>query len=240
MASKLSSKQLKAREFILSVFRKEAPATKPTLKKLMKVYSDTDNSVVTEKYGERLISSFLSIYKFKSYKDYQDILNIMKEASVYDTGLTYYGNFHAIITKKLFDSETVRVEWIIEQMSTKGSMAEINNILVYLFKREKENLSELLNDVLQITQYTKNEKLVASTIVRHALFDSKFKDADLIQSIFDREFSKADEDVIRGIEVYFRGSRAHKSVQVVVRNWLYTVTEKDEYLPEEAKDIFLF
>ena len=72
MASKLSQKSLDVRNFILSVFRKEAPATKATLKKLMNVYKNVDNKDITSKYGESIIASFLSIYKFKNYNEFAE------------------------------------------------------------------------------------------------------------------------------------------------------------------------
>ena len=109
MASKLSQKRLDVRNFILSVFRKEAPATKETLKKLMAVYKNVDNKEITSKYGESIISSFLSIYEFKNYKDYKDILSIMQNSEVYDQGLTFYAAFHNIITKKLFESNHIKI-----------------------------------------------------------------------------------------------------------------------------------
>lgn len=148
MTSGLSNKQLKTRDFILKVFRKEAPATKTTLKKLMKVYTDVENNPITEKYGERLISSFLSVYKFKSKDDYKEIMTIIKHAEVYDTGLTYYGNFHSIITKKLFDSTSMKTNWIISDIAEYGSFAEINNVVSFLMMRDTENYEANFDQLL--------------------------------------------------------------------------------------------
>jgi len=137
MASKLSDKQLNTRDFILTVFRKEAPANHNTLKKLLNVYSDINNKPITEKYGAGLISSFLSIYKFKSIEDYREIMGLMKAGVVYDNGVSFYSTFHDIITKKLFDSESIKTEWIIEDISSLGSFFEINSVVGFLYTEKK-------------------------------------------------------------------------------------------------------
>ena len=240
MASKLNKRELAVRTFILQVFKKEIDITTTVFRKVVTIYADVRNKDIVEKYGDRIYSSMFANYTFKNHKDYTTKMDLLKKSEYLDYGLTQYAQNHSIITKKLFDNDSVKTEWIIEDMGSQGSPVEINVIISFLFTRERKNLSELLNQVLQITQYTKNEETVASTIIKNALSDSKFKDADLIQSIFDRELSKSDKYVLQSIKRYFQNARAHKSIIAVVRNWLYKETNDDEYLPEEAKDIFIF
>lgn len=235
MASKLSNKQLKAREFILQVFRKEAPATKATLKKLMKVYSDIDNEIVTGKYGERLISSFLMIYKFKSHKDYTEIMKIMKDQEYFDTGLTYYGHFHNIITRKLFDSEYIKTQWIIEDMAEKGSFAEANNIVGFLYAKEKGNYEEAFGILLNQIAGKGNAEIVIEAIIRHGM---NRKEKDLV-SVFERIFAENTDIDVQPIRARFDGIK-NKNIKVIIGNFLYEKTGDDEYLPDSTKDMFIF
>lgn len=235
MASKLSKKQLETRDFILTVFRKEAPATKATLKKLMKVYADVENKSVTEKYGEGLISSFLSIYKFKNYDDYREILSIMQHAGVYETGLTYYGTFHSIITKKLFDSESIKTKWIIENIADGGSFAQINNIIGFIFTREKGNEADFLNQIIDMVKGSSSEAVIYEAIVRHGMS----RKVNGLDGVLEHIFSLDPKIEIRSIEVRFSEIK-DKTIRGIIGSYLYSKTKNEDYLPQAAQDIFLF
>lgn len=235
MASKLSNKQLKTRDFILSVFRKEAPATKSTLKKLMKVYTDVENKPVTEKYGDRLISSFLSVYKFKSKDDYLEVMSIMKHAGVYDSGLTYYGNFHSMITKKLFDSDSIKTTWIISDIAENGSFAEVNNVVGFLMTREKENYAENFEQLLDGVNGMVKETVVMEAIIRHAMGR---KEKELV-SIVERILETPLKLEIQSIKARYKDIQ-NKNMKNVIGNYLYKITGDEEYLPDSAKDMFIF
>ena len=237
MNGKLTKKQLKVREFILKIFRKEIKITTPIFKKFVKIMADSDNAIIVEKYGERLYSSLLSEYKFKNQDDYQEKINMLLITEYSNSGFTQFASFHNTIIKKLFDSETVKTEWIIEILGDSSSFL-VKRILAYIFLREKD-LSGIIDNVLQITQYTKNEELVATIIIENAL-EGKFRDEALIASILERELKNPSKSLIDDIKRQLEESKAIKPIKTTISLWIYEHTNDIEYLPQEVKDIFVF
>lgn len=235
MASKLSQKRLDVRNFILSVFRKEAPATKETLKKLMAVYKNVDNKEITSKYGESIISSFLSIYEFKNYKDYKDILSIMQNSEVYDQGLTFYSTFNSRITKKLFESEYIKIDWIIENMVNDGSFAHVHNIINYIFTKNKGSELEILSNIIEMAIDSKSETIIFEAIIRHGI-TKKIKGFD---TILNRIFSLEPNIETKGIETRFDIIK-DTNIKNLIGMFLYKKTKNMIYLPQSAQDIFIF
>lgn len=235
MASKLSQKRLDVRNFILSVFRKEAPATKETLKKLMAVYKNVDNKEITSKYGESIISSFLSIYEFKNYKDYKDILSIMQNSEVYDQGLTFYSVFNSIITKKLFESNHIKIDWIIENMANGGSFAQVHNIINYIVTKKKGSELKILSDILETAMDSKSETIIFEAIIRHGIT----KEIKGFDTILNRIFSLEPDIEIKGIETRFDIIKDIK-IKNLIGMFLYKKTKNMIYLPQPAQDIFIF
>ncbi len=235
MASKLSQKRLDVRNFILSVFRKEAPATKETLKKLMAVYKNVDNKEITSKYGESIISSFLSIYEFKNYKDYKDILSIMQNSEVYDQGLTFYSTFNSRITKKLFESEYIKIDWIIENMVNDGSFAHVHNIINYIVTKKKGSELEILSNIIEMAIDSKSETIIFEAIIRHGI-TKKIKGFD---TILNRIFSLEPNIEIKGIETRFNIIK-DINIKNLIGMFLYKKTKNMIYLPQSAQDIFIF
>ena len=235
MASKLSQKRLDVRNFILSVFRKEAPATKETLKKLMAVYKNVDNKEITSKYGESIISSFLSIYEFKNYKDYKDILSIMQNSEVYDQGLTFYSVFNSIITKKLFESNHIKIDWIIENMANGGSFAQVHNIINYIVTKKKGSELKILSDILETVMDSKSETIIFEAIIRHGIT----KEIKGFDTILNRIFSLEPDIEIKGIETRFDIIKDIK-IKNLIGMFLYKKTKNMIYLPQPAQDIFIF
>lgn len=235
MASKLSQKRLDVRNFILSVFRKEAPATKETLKKLMAVYKNVDNKEITSKYGESIISSFLSIYEFKNYKDYKDILSIMQNSEVYDQGLTFYSVFNSIITKKLFESKYIKIDWIIENMANGGSFAQVHNIINYIVTKKKGSELKILSDIIETVIYSKSETIIFEAIIRHGIT----KEIKGFDTILNRIFSLDPHIEIKSIETLFELIK-NKNIKNLIGMFLYKKTKNIIYLPQSAQDIFIF
>lgn len=235
MASKLSQKRLDVRNFILSVFRKEAPATKETLKKLMAVYKNVDNKEITSKYGESIISSFLSIYEFKNYKDYKDILSIMQNSEVYDQGLTFYSVFNSIITKKLFESNHIKIDWIIENMANGGSFAHVHNIINYIVTKKKGSELKILSDILETAMDSKSETIIFEAIIRHGIT----KEIKGFDTILNRIFSLEPNIETKGIETRFDIIK-DANIKNLIGMFLYKKTKNMIYLPQSAQDIFIF
>ena len=235
MASKLSQKRLDVRNFILSVFRKEAPATKETLKKLMAVYKNVDNKEITSKYGESIISSFLSIYEFKNYKDYKDILSIMQNSEVYDQGLTFYSVFNSIITKKLFESNHIKIDWIIENMANGGSFAQVHNIINYIVTKKKGSELKILSDILETAMDSKSETIIFEAIIRHGIT----KEIKGFDTILNRIFSLEPDIETKGIETRFDIIK-DTNIKNLIGMFLYKKTKNMIYLPQSAQDIFIF
>ena len=235
MASKLSQKRLDVRNFILSVFRKEAPATKETLKKLMAVYKNVDNKEITSKYGESIISSFLSIYEFKNYKDYKDILSIMQNSEVYDNGLTFYSTFNSIITKKLFESNSIKIDWIIENMANDGSFAHVYNIINYIVTKKKGSELKILSDILETAMDSKSETIIFEAIIRHGIT----KEIKGFDTILNRIFSLEPNIETKGIETRFDIIK-DTNIKNLIGMFLYKKTKNMIYLPQSAQDIFIF
>ena len=235
MASKLSQKRLDVRNFILSVFRKEAPATKETLKKLMAVYKNVDNKEITSKYGESIISSFLSIYEFKNYKDYKDILSIMQNSEVYDNGLTFYSTFNSIITKKLFESNSIKIDWIIENMANGGSFAHVHNIINYIVTKKKGSELKILSDILETAMDSKSETIIFEAIIRHGIT----KEIKGFDTLLNRIFSLDPHIEIKSIETRFELIK-NKNIKNLIGMFLYKKTKNMIYLPQSAQDIFIF
>lgn len=235
MASKLSQKRLDVRNFILSVFRKEAPATKETLKKLMAVYKNVDNKEITSKYGESIISSFLSIYEFKNYKDYKDILSIMQNSEVYDQGLTFYSVFNSIITKKLFESNHIKIDWIIENMANGGSFAQVHNIINYIVTKKKGSELKILSDILETAMDSKSETIIFEAIIRHGIT----KEIKGFDTILNRIFSLEPNIETKGIETRFDIIK-DANIKNLIGMFLYKKTKNMIYLPQSAQDIFIF
>ena len=235
MASKLSQKRLDVRNFILSVFRKEAPATKETLKKLMAVYKNVDNKEITSKYGESIISSFLSIYEFKNYKDYKDILSIMQNSEVYDNGLTFYSTFNSIITKKLFESNSIKIDWIIENMANGGSFAHVHNIINYIVTKKKGSELKILSDILEMAIDSKSETIIFEAIIRHGIT----KEIKGFDTLLNRIFSLDPHIEIKSIETRFELIK-NKNIKNLIGMFLYKKTKNMIYLPQSAQDIFIF
>lgn len=235
MASKLSQKRLDVRNFILSVFRKEAPATKETLKKLMAVYKNVDNKEITSKYGESIISSFLSIYEFKNYKDYKDILSIMQNSEVYDKGLTFYSTFNSRITKKLFESKYIKIDWIIENMVNDGSFAHVHNIINYIFTKNKGSELEILSNIIETAIDSKSETIIFEAIIRHGIT----KEIKGFDTILNRIFSLEPNIETRCIETRFDIIK-DLNIKNLIGMFLYKKTKNMIYLPQSAQDIFIF
>lgn len=235
MASKLSQKRLDVRNFILSVFRKEAPATKETLKKLMAVYKNVDNKEITSKYGESIISSFLSIYEFKNYKDYKDILSIMQNSEVYDNGLTFYATFNSIITKKLFESTYIKIDWIIENMANGGSFAHVHNIINYIVTKKKGSELKILSDIIEMVIDSKSETIIFEAIIRHGII----KEIKGFDTLLNRIFSLEPNIEIKGIETRFDIIK-DANIKNLIGMFLYKKTKNMIYLPQSAQDIFIF
>lgn len=235
MASKLSQKRLDVRNFILSVFRKEAPATKETLKKLMAVYKNVDNKEITSKYGESIISSFLSIYEFKNYKDYKDILSIMQNSEVYDQGLTFYATFNSIITKKLFESKYIKIDWIIENMANGGSFAHVHNIINYIVTKKKGSELKILSDIIEMAIDSKSETIIFEAIIRHGIT----KEIKGFDTILNRIFSLEPNIETKGIETRFDIIK-DTNIKNLIGMFLYKKTKNMIYLPQSAQDIFIF
>lgn len=235
MASKLSQKRLDVRNFILSVFRKEAPATKETLKKLMAVYKNVDNKEITSKYGESIISSFLSIYEFKNYKDYKDILSIMQNSEVYDQGLTFYSTFNSIITKKLFESTYIKIDWIIENMANGGSFAQVHNIINYIVTKKKGSELKILSDIIEMAIDSKSETIIFEAIIRHGIT----KEIKGFDTLLNRIFSLEPNIEIKGIETRFDIIK-DANIKNLIGMFLYKKTKNMIYLPQSAQDIFIF
>lgn len=235
MASKLSQKRLDVRNFILSVFRKEAPATKETLKKLMAVYKNVDNKEITSKYGESIISSFLSIYEFKNYKDYKDILSIMQNSEVYDQGLTFYSVFNSIITKKLFESNHIKIDWIIENMANGGSFAQVHNIINYIVTKKKGSELKILSDIIEMAIDSKSETIIFEAIIRHGIT----KEIKGFDTLLNRIFSLEPNIETKGIETRFDIIK-DANIKNLIGMFLYKKTKNMIYLPQSAQDIFIF
>lgn len=235
MASKLSQKRLDVRNFILSVFRKEAPATKETLKKLMDVYKNVDNKEITSKYGESIISSFLSIYEFKNYKDYKDILSIMQNSEVYDQGLTFYSTFNSIITKKLFESTYIKIDWIIENMANGGSFAQVHNIINYIVTKKKGSELKILSDIIEMAIDSKSETIIFEAIIRHGIT----KEIKGFDTLLNRIFSLEPNIETKGIETRFDIIK-DANIKNLIGMFLYKKTKNMIYLPQSAQDIFIF
>lgn len=233
--NRLSDKQLKTREFIISVFRKEARAGKSTLEKIMKIYADKNNKEIVNKYGDKIISSFLAIYNFKDYNDYISIMDMLQNAPYFDTKLTFYSQFNSIITKKLFDSETVKTEWIIERMRTLVSFFEINNTISFIYTREKENILDFLSKTIDHMDGYSQDLIVFEAIIRHGM-NKKIKGLD---QIFKRIFDTGKLIEIKSIEVRYSDIK-DKSIKSVIGQYLYLVTKNEDYLPDEVQNIFLF
>lgn len=235
MASKLSQKRLDVRNFILSVFRKEAPTTKETLKKLMAVYKNVDNKEITSKYGESIISSFLSIYEFKNYKDYKDILSIMQNSEVYDQGLTFYSTFNSIITKKLFESTYIKIDWIIENMANGGSFAQVHNIINYIVTKKKGSELKILSDIIEMAIDSKSETIIFEAIIRHGIT----KEIKGFDTLLNRIFSLEPNIETKGIETRFDIIK-DANIKNLIGMFLYKKTKNMIYLPQSAQDIFIF
>lgn len=231
----LTEKQLKTREFIISVFKKEARPAKSTLEKLMLIYADKSNKDIVEKYGDKIISSFLSIYTFKSFDDYVEIMDILQNTPYLDTKLTFYSQFNNIITKKLVDSETIKTDWIIDRMRTLISFFEINNIISFIYTREKDNILEFLNKVVDYINGYSQDLVVYEAIIRHGMNRKIPGLSNVFQKIFDTG---------RLIEIESIKNRydtiGDKSVKSVIGTYLHLVTKDEKYLPEDVQTIFIF
>jgi len=241
MASKLSKKELSVRDFILKIFRKEIKITTPIFKKFVKIMSDGDNTSIIEKYGERLYSSLLSEYKFKNQDDFNEKMLLFKQNEYLGSGLTQFASASSIILKKLFDSKYVETDWIIEDLGTTSTYATRATIN-YIFTKEKDNLETVLNTVLQITQYTKNEQLVATLIVERLCTGKNTKLIDLMKDILERELkpTKVDRPSTQSLKNVYMADNCNKKYLPILGKWLYDITEDVRYLPQEAKDIFIF
>jgi len=222
------------RDFILTIFRKEV-RTKAALKKLMKVYGDIYTEDVTDTYSDGLLSSFLSVYKFKSQADYQDIMSILKNSPFYDTGDSVYSTFHKIITKKLFDSSKIKTDWIISDIAEFGSFAEINNVVGFLMTRDKEKYSENFNHLLDAVEGLVKEPIVLEAILRHAMGRKEKQLIPIIERILQTPLKLE----IQSIKSRYKDI-SDKTIKNLIGNYLYKITGDDEYLPDAAKDMFIF
>lgn len=237
MASKLSQKQLETRTFILQVFKKEIDITTTVFKRFMKVYSDVNNQEVTKKYGENLFSSLLSVYKFKNQNDYIEKMNLFKTQGFYDSSLTVYGQFHSIITKKLFDNPTIKTEWILSSIGDNGSVSEINHIISYIFIREKADSEQLISTLLKDIKGSKREHLIYDTLLRN-IIERDFRNVDIVETIISQWTHDLD---IHGFSIRFKQAKnKNKDIMNVIGVWLHSITGDESYLPENISDIFLF
>ena len=201
----------------------------------MAVYKNVDNKEITSKYGESIISSFLSIYEFKNYKDYKDILSIMQNSEVYDNGLTFYSTFNSIITKKLFESNSIKIDWIIENMANGGSFAHVHNIINYIVTKKKGSELKILSDILEMAIDSKSETIIFEAIIRHGIT----KEIKGFDTLLNRIFSLDPHIEIKSIETRFELIK-NKNIKNLIGMFLYKKTKNMIYLPQSAQDIFIF
>ncbi len=235
MASKLSEKQLKTREFILSVFKKEARPAKSTLNKLMLIYADKNNIEIVEKYGPGIIASFLDMYTFRNFDDYTEIMDILQNSPYFDTKITFYSQFNNIITKKLFDSSSIPTDWILERMRFLISFFEINNTIGFIYTREKSNILEILNKAIDYINGYTQDLVVFEAIVRHGMT----KKIPGLYLVFEKIFETGKLIEIESIVKRY-DSIIDKDIKSVIGAYLHLVTKDDKYLPEDVQTIFIF
>jgi len=235
MASRLNDRELKVRKFILDVFGKKINITSTVFKRVVKVCSEERNKEIVDTYGERIYSSMLAEYKFKNYNDYIEKMDLLKTIEYLGTGKTQYASATSIIIKKLFDSESVRVEWIITSLK-KASIYELRNVIQFLFTREKNNLHDWLVNLTDDLKGTKNEYQVLSEIFKNIMMTPQFKDISLIIALLER--IGHNQTIIDTIIGLLDNNRAHKKVLDAIYYWLYQVTSDPKYLPSDINELF--
>lgn len=241
----LTQEQLKWRDFILAVFRKELPASLKTFNRLMEFYSIKENETL-DKYGQKLLSSFFSVYKFSSYEEYSQLIELLRNTKYFSSGRSCYNEFSSIIAKKTFDSPNVDSIWIIKHMATLGSFnelsewhtfREINDFISLIFSREKgkevEILSKLIDEVIELEQ----APTIYNAIIRFCL--NREKTTKQLDTVLEKIFSTNAELDIMSIENLFKLIKDVK-LKEVVGVFLYSKTNKIEYLPDEIRNMFDF
>lgn len=230
------------KDFILDVFRKKAPATKETLLKLMEIYQDSNNKSITEKYGENLISSFLSIYKFNSYDEFKEIKQIMKQHKVYSSDKSYYSTFIERISKKFFDNSTVDIKWIIEDLlEANHNSYELTKITTFLYTNKKQDFFEILQYIIEIS--TQNNKLLLEVLI-HKIYKRDRLPKKMV-SLFDILIYKLSSlSTKSGLESFIKivendiNRVNNVEIKEILRVWLYNETGKEKYIPEKLQQIF--
>ncbi len=225
----------KDREVVESVISKTVEFNKTTLNKLLKVYSNENNSYLDTKYGDKPITTFLSEYKFKSLYDYKDILRPIKNQAYFNDGTTLYAHYNDAITGRLFNSAFIKLEWIIEHMALNGSFAEINNVVRFIFSKDADESIKFLNQIIDHVSGFKKDIVVYEAIIRYGLGKSIPGLAGIFKHIFDKD----PKIEIVSIKTLFHNVR-DEEIRLVVGKYLYEKTKETKFLPQEAQDIFVF
>ena len=231
----LSKKQLETMAFVLSIVNKTANFNKQTLKILLALYSDPENKFIDTQEGDKLISICLSNYQFKNYNDFVSVLDMIKEQKYFDTGFTLYSHYNKVTTNTLFNSAFIKTQWIVDHMTTKGSFAEINNVVRHIFTGSKENQVGFLKQIIEYVDGMKKSIVVYEAIVRFGVT----KSIDGLSEIFEMIFDKEPKIEILTLQNAF-DTIADEKIKMIVGSYLFKNTKDPKFLPPDAQDIFIF
>ncbi len=198
-----------------------------------------------DKYDAAILSAFMSKYKFDSYDDYKEMMDLLKDTPYFDSTVTCYTKFSSTIAKKSFDSESIDREWIIRHMATLdgsfkemagfGTFSEINDFMYLIFSREKGKEVEILNKLIDEIDGFNSESTIYNAIIRYCLtLSKKVKNVELIISNILNKDRNID---IKSLETRFAALSDVKTRNVIGK-YLYKKTKDLKYIPTEIKDLF--
>lgn len=231
----LSKKQLEVSDFIVSLINKSIVFNKPTLKKLLALYSNVDNKFIDDKEGDKPITIFLSNYEFKNYNDFVSILEMLKEQKYFDEGITFYTHSNEVIIDKLFNSSFIDTRWIIDHMSINGSFAEINYVIGYVFNHLHGSEIKFLKQLIEYVDGMRKSIIVYEAIIRFGIS----KKIDGLHEIFQLIFDKDPKIETLSLQNSF-DNIADERIKNIVGVYLYKKTKNSIFLPVAAQEIFIF
>lgn len=231
----LDKKQMESLALALSISNKTANFNKPTLKQLLKLYSDSNNNFIDTQEGDKLIAIFISNYEFKSYKDFVEVLDLMKEQKYFDSSTTFYSHFNKTITEKLFNSSFIKQQWIVDHMTTNGSFAEINNVVRFVFTKPNGNEVKFLKQIVEYVDGMKRSIIIYEAILRFGVM----RTIDGLSEIFEIIFNKNPNIEIATLQNSY-DDIPDEQIKLIVGEFLYKRTKEPKFLPVSAQDIFIF
>lgn len=204
-----------------------------TLKKLIlhfsKVKSDDES---------KILKKFIANYKFKSFKNYLDFIEIIKLTRYRDGVSTIYHVYSELLIDTILNNNTFKPDWLLSIFTTDISAYECKELLASI-PRNYHNPLEKYYEIFEIVKNSKNESLILSYLLLLFCDENDEKYIPLVNDIFEFVINN-NININQRLIVLNYTYITNENLKIAFGVGLYKITKDEEYLPSNIKDIFVF